>query len=146
MNSQPPLYLQPVVSRWLAAFILGSHAVTMLAVALLPGMALWGKLLLALAIVFSGWYYWRLHITRSFPYAVREMTFYQVDNCLLRTTDGSRFVRLEGNSFLHPWLCVLNLRSQTGKLYSLVLFPDSLPQDLWRQLRVRVKFGTADLP
>lgn len=119
---------------------------TMLVVALLPGLALWGKLMLALAIVFSGWYYWRLHITRSFPYAVREMTFYQVDNCLLRTVDGSRFVRLEGNSFLHPWFCVLNLRSQAGRLYSLVLLPDSLPQDLLRQLRVRVKFGAADLP
>lgn len=113
---------------------------------LMSGILLWGKLLLLLAIAISGWYFWRLHIARSFPHSVQDVTFYQADNCLLRTPDGSRFVRLDDSSFLHPWLCVLNLRSQAGKLYSMILLPDSVPQDVMRQLRVRVKFSTVDLP
>lgn len=135
-----------MVSRQLAVFIVATHGLAALTLLLMPGVVAWGKLLLWLAVTFSGWYCWRLHIVRSFPHAVQDVTFYAVDNCLLRTVGGSRFARLDDSSFLHPWLCVLNLRSRAGKLYTLVLLPDSLPQDTLRQLRVRVKFSPVTAP
>ncbi len=34
--------------------------------------------------------------------------------------------------------------SQSGKLYTLILMPDSVPPEVLRQLRVRVKFSSTD--
>lgn len=112
----------------------------------MPAMPVWGKILLLLLVAVSLRYCWRLHIVRSAPQAVQEVRFYQVDNCLLRTASEGVFARLDDSSFLHPWLCVLNLRTQRGKLHTLILLPDSVPPDILRQLRVRVKFSSIDLP
>lgn len=135
-----------MASRQLAVFIASTHGLVALVVLLMPGVAWWGQGLLLLAVAVSGWHFWRLHIVRSAPQAVQEVRFYALDNCLVRTVAGSQFARLDDSSFLHPWLCVLNLRSQKGKVHTLILLPDSLSQDVLRQLRVRVKFSVADTP
>lgn len=146
MGNQPPLALQPLVSRQLAVFIGVTHGLAALVAVLMPGMEWWGKGALLIPIAVSLGYFWRLHIARTAAQSVQEAVFYQVDNWLVRTPSGSHFARLDDSSFLHPWLCVLNLRSQKGKLHTLVLLPDSLPQEVLRQLRVRVKFSTDDKP
>ena len=112
----------------------------------MPALPWWSKGVLLVLIALSLRYYWRLHISRVAPNAVQEVRFYQVDVCLVRTAAAGFFARLDDSSFLHPWLCVLNLRAKNGKRYSLVLPPDSIPSDILRQLRVRVKFSATDVP
>ncbi|WP_093067826.1 protein YgfX [Thiothrix caldifontis] len=146
MDNQPPLYLQPGASRRLAVFILASHLLTAVVVGLMPALPWWGKGFLLVLIVMSLRYYWRLHISRVAPNAVQEVRFYQVDNALVRTASAGFFARLDDSSFLHPWVCVLNWRTLNGKLYSLIVMSDSVPPDVLRQLRVRVKFSPADMP
>lgn len=145
-NEQPPLILQPVVSRHLGLLVVLAHVLAALVAVLLPGaVPWWGKLALVAAVAVSAGHYWRLQVTRTHPRAVQEVRFYRVDNCLLRTPSGSRFVALDDSSFLHLWGCSLNFRDQRGSLFTLLLAADSLPQETLRRLRVRVKFdrGTA---
>ncbi len=144
VNQQPPLYLQPEVSRQLSAFLLTSHVLASGVVVFMPAIPGWGKCLLLLAVVFSGIYFWRLHVSRSLSQAVLDVTFYNTNNCLVRTNTGSVFAVLDDSSFLHPWLCVLNLRTRRNKVHTLILLNDALPADTLRQLRVRVKFSVAD--
>ncbi|MEN9424440.1 MAG: hypothetical protein RL122_1823 [Pseudomonadota bacterium] len=146
MEAPPPLYLQPVASRQLAVFVVGTHLLAAVVVGFMPALAVWAKSLLLLPIVFSLRYYWRLHLSRVAPDAVQEVRFYQVDNALVRTSTAGVLARLDDSSFLHPWLCVLNWRTQSGKLYTLILMPDSVPNDVLRQLRVRVKFSSTEAP
>ncbi|UOG91468.1 MAG: hypothetical protein L3K52_14890 [Candidatus Thiothrix sulfatifontis] len=140
MDNQPPLYLQPVASRRLAVFMVASHVLAAVVVGLMPALPVWGKGLLLVLIAVSLRYYWRLHISRVAPDAVQEVRLYQVDNALVRTAAAGFFARLDDSSFLHPWGCVLNWRAQNGKLYSLIVMPDSVPSDVLRCVRVRVKF------
>lgn len=120
--------------------MLVSHLLAALVVGFMPLLPLWSKGLLLVLIALSLRYYWRLHISRVAPNAVQEVRFYQVEVCLVRTVDAGFFARLDDSSFLHPWGCVLNWRTLNGKLYSLILMPDSVSPDVLRQLRVRVKF------
>ena len=143
-TNQPPLLLQPEVSLYLQVFIVVTHALEVLVVLFLLPLPWWGNLLACAIIAYSARYFWRLHITRLHPASVLEATFYTLANWRIHTPSGSKFATLADSSFLHPWLCVLNLRTQQGKLHSLILLPDSLPADLLRQLRVRVKFSTTD--
>lgn len=126
--------------------MVATHLLTTIVVGLMPALPLWGKGLLLVLIAVSLRYYWRLHISRVAPNAVQEVRFYQVEVCLVRTAAAGFLARLDDSSFLHPWLCVLNLRAQNGKRYSVVLLPDSVPADTLRQLRVRVKFSSTDVP
>jgi hypothetical protein len=140
-NLQPPLHLQPGVSRWLAGFVAGTHGIAAIVVLLMPALAWWGKALLLGLVAISLRHFWRLHIARTHPDAIHEATFYTLDNWRIQTGTGGKFAALSDSSFIHTWLCVLNLRSQAGKLYTLVLLPDSVPQDVLRQLRVRLRFA-----
>lgn len=145
-NHQPPLHIQPGVSRRLVAFLVVTHGLGAGVVLLMPGMPWWGRLLLLLGVGVSGWHYWRLHISRQHPAAVLETTFYGVDSWRVQTRSDSQFAVLADSSFLQPWLCVLNLRMQSGAMHSLILLPDNTPADVLRRLRVRVKFSATDLP
>jgi len=140
-NAQPPLHLQAAVSRLLAAFILATHTLAGVVLILMPALPWWGSLLLFIPLVVSLRHYWRLHIARSHRDSVLDATFYSVDVWRVHTGSGSKFAVLSDSSFLHPWVCVLNLRASGGKLYTLILLPDSLPAEVLRRLRVRVKFS-----
>lgn len=144
LNQQPPLHLQAEISRQLITFLLASHLLGALVAVFMPALW-WWKILLLLAVTVSGIYFWRLHVSRSLRQSVLDVSFYATDNCLVRTRGGSVFAVLDDSSFLHPWLCVLNLRTRRGKLHTLILPSDSLPADILRQLRVRVKFSTAEI-
>jgi hypothetical protein len=144
VEAQPPLILQPVRSKQLAVFVVATHLLAAVVVGFMPALAVWAKGLLLLPLVWSWRYYWRLHISRVAADAVQEVRFYQVDNALVRTATAGVLARLDDSSFLHPWLCVLNWRAKGGKLYTLILMPDSVPPEVLRQLRVRVKFSSTD--
>lgn len=138
--TQPALHLQPQFSYQLAGWVFAIHLLAAGVTLSLPGLADWSKAVLLGLTGFSVWHTWRLHLVRSHPYAVQEATFYTPDNWRIHTPQGSRFAALDDSSFLHPWLCVLNLRSQSGRMHTLLLMPDSVPPDTLRRLRVRLRF------
>ena len=123
--------------------MVGTHLLAAVVVGFMPAVPLLVQIALWVVLLVSLRYYWRLHLSRVAPQAVQEVRFYQVDNCLVRTVAAGVLARLDDSSFLHPWLCVLNLRTPAGKLHTLILLPDSVPPDSLRQLRVRVKFSSA---
>lgn len=141
-DQQAPLYLLPEASRQLIVFLLVTHLLAVTVILFMPSLPWWSKTLAVPVVAYSGWYYWRLHVSRSLPQSVLDVRFYATDNCLVHTQAGSAFAVLTDNSFLHPWVCVLNLRTRSGKLHTLILPTDSLPTDTLRRLRVRVKFAT----
>jgi len=59
----------------------------------------------------------------------------------LTRRDGSETkADLQGDSFVHPALTVLNFRvAGTRRRESAVIMPDTLAVDLFRKLRVRIK-------
>ncbi|MEN9502799.1 MAG: hypothetical protein RI964_2084 [Pseudomonadota bacterium] len=150
-HQQPPLHLQAEASRLLAIFLCVIHALAGLVVLFMPHWVWWAKLAVWGLIANSGFYYWRLHIRRSQARSVQAAVFYAVDNWRIHTPRGSYFATLLDSSFVHPWLCVLNLQAdgtattrqwwQRQRIYTLILLPDSLPQEVLRQLRVRLKFA-----
>jgi hypothetical protein len=49
---------------------------------------------------------------------------------------------VQADSFVAAWLTVLNLRSvEDGKRYTLLLLPDNVAADSFRQLRVWLRWG-----
>lgn len=142
--SEPPLHLQPEVSRYLSAFILTSHALASLLVLVAPHIPMWLRVMLLAAISGSLYYYWCLHISRTHALAVLEATFYSVDNWRIQTPKGGKFANLCDSSFIHPWVCILNLRAeQTKQIYTLIVLNDNVPPETLRRLRVRLKFSAA---
>lgn len=142
-NQQPPVVLQPGVSLRLQAFLIATHGLTAAVVAWMPALPWWGMFPCWLLLGLSLRHYWRLHIRRTHLDAVQTVTFYALDVWRVHTLAGSKFAVLDDSSFFSPSLCVLNLRTQNGKLYKMVLLPDSVSIDTLRRLRVRVKFGEA---
>lgn len=150
-SQQPPLHLQAEVSRYLAIFLIIMHAGTALVIVFMPAWVGWAKVIALGGIVYSLIHYWRLHIQRVLPRSVESVVFYAVDNWRVHTPAGSCFASLLDSSFISAWLCVLNLQAddqpqtqrkwQWRRVYTLILLPDSLPQETLRQLRVRLKFA-----
>jgi hypothetical protein len=107
----------------------------------LPQGIWWLKsLLLALALA-SFVYYWRLHIQRKAKHSILALTFYDLTHWRLYTPQGAFFASLDDSSFISAYLMVLNLRIQTNKLHTLILFRDSIAPPLWRDLYVRLRFA-----
>jgi len=52
---------------------------------------------------------------------------------------------LLSNSLVFPWLTILNFKLETGRLRSVIIFPDSLDKEVFRQLRVRLKVSSGKI-
>lgn len=52
--------------------------------------------------------------------------------------------QLQGDSYIAHWLVVLNFRCGQGSSYSLILWPGMLEEEIFRQLRVRLKIFKKD--
>lgn len=149
-SQQPPLHLQAEVSRYLAIFLILIHLLALGVIWTMPAWTAWAKLSVCALIAYSLFHYWRLHIQRVLPNSVESAVFYAVNEWRVHTPSGSCFATLLDSSFITPWLCVLNLQAdskatphwwQRRRVYTLILLPDSLPQETLRQLRVRLKFA-----
>lgn len=113
------------------------HGLCLIAIFVLP-LAWLVKTALGLALVASLMIY-----LRQLPGKVRGLKL---------TKDGSFSVRLVqddwvpaeilGSSFVQPWLTVLHLRLEGRKrMLPVVLFPDALPHEAFRRLRVWLNWG-----
>ncbi len=137
------LRLEPSPSLFvLYSFLLGGGLLSLWLVEppWLPGMI---ASLLALGLYAS---VLRRHVWLSAPAAIRELVW-EGDGIwrLLRADGSEREARLRGDSFVHPYLVVLNFRQTDGRPCSVLLIPGRVSAADLRRLRVRLKLeGVGD--
>jgi len=118
------------------AWLLLLHAAALLVVALLP-LPLPAILTLAAVVLLSLAWHWRLRVSPDYPHAVRRLRWEADGDCILQLASGEQLnTRLATRPFVMPWLVILYFQERPR---SLVLLPDMLPTQAFRQLRVRLR-------
>ena len=132
--------LQP--SRYFAAILIAAHGIALAALfpLVLPG---WSKVALASLISFSLMYHLRRDAWLSAPSASVALVL-EGDRAVLTTRGGEQLAgQILRDSLVTPFLTVLNVLPQGAHLArSVVILPDSLDAESFRQLRVCLKWGS----
>lgn len=132
-----PLRIEPRPSRWLAAAILFVYGGAVLMTLLVP-LSRWLAVPTAVAIAGAGWRTFVDRVLMSRAQAIIAVVWRDDGRWELQTRDGRRLpVALLPDSYVHPWLTVLNFRG-AARRRSVVLLPDSLDSQCYRRLRVRL--------
>ncbi len=137
-RSEPHLRIDVKTSRFLIIFVVIAHGTAFLVAASIA--ATWYiKLALILSVVVSAYY--SLFIS---PFLVLRhplvLLFKNSANALIKF-NGKGFHRAKicNDTYIHPWLVVLNLKLATGKRVSIPLLKDGMSSEQHRQLRVYLK-------
>jgi len=131
-----PLQLDIGPSRSLLAWLLLLHAAALTVLALLP-LPLPAVLALAVSVLLSLAWHWRLRLSPRHPDAIRGLRWEADGECVLRLASGEQLnARLARHAFVMPWLVILYFQ---GRPRQLVLLPDMLAAQAFRQLRVRLR-------
>lgn len=119
-------------SRFLAAAILGTHAVALI-VLLLPHWPLAVRLALGIGVIGSTIFAWRQRLP-----ALEALRLKEDGGCEIRQRGGGAFLTasLCSVATVHPLLTVFRLRTDEGMAFTMVILPDSVPQEDFRRLRV----------
>lgn len=122
--------------------MLGAHALSVLAVALLS-LAWWIKLGALLALVASGWWYIRRCALLALPSAITGIELKGDATAALRTADGVwRDARLAPGAFAAPQMTVMKFRLDAARWPRfIVILPDMLAADDYRRLQVWLRWG-----
>jgi len=132
------LSLEPRPSRRFALFLAASHGGAAVAV-VVAGLAWWGDVLLCVLIAASGVHIYLRHVSLAHARAVVRLILTRHGQWRLVTAGGAEHsAELQGDSYVHPWLIILNFRLNKART-SVVLFPDSLHAEDFRRLRVRLR-------
>ncbi|MFO1290082.1 MAG: protein YgfX [Nitrosomonas sp.] len=122
-----------------------AHMGCIIIIALLDGSIVLkasGMLLLVLSLI----YYIRLYALLQSPNAI--VSFYLSDHstCITQTRSGQQLHwHIQGSSFVTPYLTVLSLKSNQSFFdRSIVIFPDSINAEQFRQLRVWLRWKWKD--
>lgn len=139
---EAPLRVRPEASWLLAVILTGAHV---LALATLSVLVLPQALKLAMGVVVLS-SLCRAIYTRVLlrgPRAIRAIVWGVCGDMVVRDgADREYQAQAAFDSFAHPWAIVLNLRLNDSSRRTLVLLPDSVPKDVFRQLRVRLRQAT----
>jgi len=92
------------------------------------------RITLTLLIFISYYHSLRYHVFLV-EHPLRNCSLYYNDIWL---ADG-QIAAIDSSSYFHPWLVVLRVSLPSGRIYSLVIFPDAMDADQFRQLRVRLR-------
>jgi toxin CptA len=136
----PLLRLHLGRSRLLLLALIAAHLAAAAAV-LFAVPAVWSAAGLALLAVIAARSI-RCHALRMGPRAVHALELEGESACRLRRADGSEVVsRVQGSSYVLPWLVVLHLRVEgRRRAHYVVLVPDCVPAQSLRPLRVRLRW------
>lgn len=129
-------------SRYLAALLVMAHGAAL--AALFPlALPAWTKAALSLVILISLIYHSRRDAMLTSGMAVTALLLEQ-DKVVLTLRDGGQLTgQMLRDSLVTPCLVVLNILPQGARLArSVVILPDSLDAESFRQLRVRLKLGS----
>lgn len=134
-----PIHLQPVFSRYLAIWLTSLHLLSLL---VLWRLQLHTVLKVFLSLLLLSYFIWQVrhHLLRTTAKAIKQIQLESDGNWWLILNDGSKLSgELLPESFVKPWLVVLNFR--TGSWFStssMLLLPDSLDPDVARRLRIHL--------
>ena len=136
-----PLHLNLRPSAQLLAFVAAAHAMALVAVVWSASNEPW-SLLLAGPVLASAWHYaWRHAALRSSSSVVR-LEWDCDDRWRLFTLGGEvRDGRLRADTYLHPYLIILNFKGRLLRRTSVVIAPDRLDAESFRRLYVRLKIS-----
>lgn len=132
-NFQPSFHL--------AAILLVAHSVAALALLALP-LPSWAIAALFLLLLFSLLHYLRRDARLSAPSSGVKLVL-EEESVVLTMRSGDQFTgHLLHDSLITPFLTVLNVLPQGAYLArSIIILPDSLDRESFRQLRVWLKWG-----
>jgi hypothetical protein len=117
------------------AWLLLLHATALLVAALLP-VPFAAVLALVILVLLSLAWHWRQWLSPHNPRAVRGLRWEAGGQCILRLASGEQLTtRLAAHAFVMPWLVIVYFQ---GPPRHLVLLPDMLAAEAFRQLRVRL--------
>jgi len=131
-----PLQFEIGPSRSMLAWLLLVHTAALPVVMLLPWP--WpARLALAAVVMLSLAWQWRLRLSPHYPHAVRSVRWEAGGDCILGLASGEQLhAHLASHAFVMPWLVILYFH---GRPRQLVLLPDMLAAQTFRQLRVRLR-------
>jgi toxin CptA len=140
MSMQRQFKLQP--SHYLAAMLIAAHGATL--AALFPlAFPIWAKTALAFFVLLSlGYHLWRE--AWLFAPSASVALLLEGDQVVLSTRGGEQLTgQILRDSLVTPYLTVLNVLPQGARFSrSVVILPDSLDAESFRQLRVWLKWGS----
>jgi toxin CptA len=133
-----PIEFSP--SRYLAVILIAAHAIALSA--LLPALPLWAGAALAILLFISLLHYLLRDAWLRLPQSCAGLVL-EVDGVVLIRRDGVRLpCRIMPGSLVAPGLTVLNMQQQGARTArNVVILPDSLDAESFRQLRVWLKWG-----
>ena len=126
--------------------ILIPHIIMLILVLSMSVFFLWLKILLTILIVTSLTYYFRLHISNALDKSIHAIQQDSVNNWLIKTNGESEFnnltsVNILPNSFISKYIIVLNFRDTAQSQYSVIIMKDSLQEDDYRRLYLKLKLS-----
>lgn len=128
-------------SRYLAAALIVAHGVTL--AALLPlALPVWAKAVLVFLVLLNMMHHLRRDAWLSAPSAHVALML-DGDQVVLPTRGGEKLTgKILHDSLVTPYLTVLNVLPQGAHFSrSVLILPDSLDAESFRQLRVWLKWG-----
>lgn len=131
--------LQP--SRYLAAVLVAAHGAT-LAVLVPLALPVWTKAALSIVLLFSLAYHLHRDALLSSKSAGMTLTL-EEDHAVLTLRGSDQLAgQVLRDSLVTPYITVLNFLPQGARLArSVVILPDSMDAESFRQLRVWLKWG-----
>ena len=125
----------------MATWLILVHVTPLLLLPWLPPSP-WLKLAIVSMVIFSLLDSWRKQARRSHPAAIRHVSWKEAEYCRLVLQSGKQLdVTLAPQAFILPWLVVLHVRISRRRTRYLPVLADMLDEDLFRQLRVRLRIA-----
>ena len=139
-KSVPPLQLEPRSSFHLALILLFLHGVALIAIAVLSAPA-WVHLTLSLAVILNFYSTFSVHVMGRGELAILSMVWDGEGDWNVLTATGERLTaKLQDNSYVHPYLVILNFLIPKHGRRSVILLPDSLDRNTMKKLLTRIRY------
>ena len=127
-KSVPPLQLQPRSSKHLALLLLVLHGAALGAIAILTAPA-WLHMVLSIAVLVNFYSTFNVHVLGRGKLAILSLVWDGEGDWNLLTAAGEQLsARLQENSYVHPYLVILNFLIPERGRRSVILLQDSLDQ------------------
>ena len=96
-------------------------------------------LMMFLLIGVSGFFYFSYLKIKNVNNAVLVVENSRDGSFFVDRREKLELVRLQGSSFVSPWLILINLRDKEKSTYCFFIFYDSVEEDAFRRLGVRLR-------
>ncbi len=124
--------------KWV--LVLLPHFVAFIVVFSLANVSILLSIVLILAIAYSSYYFLHVHIWLDSKKSVKLIYQDSTNNWfLMDSANEEKNVSLLSESFNSNYLVILNFTDNKKIKYSAIVTPDSVPGDLYRQLKVNLR-------